>query len=243
MSAGLRPRRGAATDAVGTGDTVETGDAHGAEGAHGLEGAHGAEGALGVDDAVEADASVRSGGDAEDDADTEATPASRRRPGVRTPLGLLLAALLLTGGGLLALSDRAEDTPAAANRALTDSERTRRVVGDVSDALAAVFTYTPKDLATTERRARDVLRGEAAEDYRALFGRLRGKVRAQRLSLTTQVVRAGVVELADDRARLLVFLDQRAEREGARATTAAAQLSVTARLAGGHWTVTDIKAR
>ncbi|MGW0537179.1 hypothetical protein [Streptomyces sp. NPDC003032] len=156
---------------------------------------------------------------------------------------LVLAALLLAGGGLLILADRAAHTPAAANHALTDSERTRQVIGDVSDALAAVFTYTPDGLATTERRARDVLRGTAAEDYRNLIGKLRRQVRTQKLSLTTQVVRAGAVDLTGDRARLLVFLDQRAEREGAKATTAAAQLSVRAHLDDGHWLITDIKAR
>ncbi|MDG4862509.1 hypothetical protein P8605_30675 [Streptomyces sp. T-3] len=161
----------------------------------------------------------------------------------RVLAALALAALLLTGGGLLVLTDRAAHTPAAANRALTDSERTHQVIGDVSEALAAVFTYTPDDLATTERRARDVLRGTAAKDYRNLIGKLRQQVRKQQLSLTTQVVRAGAVDLTGDRAQLLVFLDQRAERKGAKATTAAAQLSVRAHLADGHWTITDIKAR
>ncbi|CAM5368126.1 hypothetical protein SALBM135S_08533 [Streptomyces alboniger] len=63
------------------------------------------------------------------------------------------------------------------------------------------------------------------------------------MSLTTQVVRAAAAELTGDSARLLVFLDQRAKRKGADATTAAAQLSVTARLDQGHWTITDITAR
>ncbi|MFC8128507.1 hypothetical protein [Streptomyces sp. NPDC057302] len=158
-------------------------------------------------------------------------------------LALVLAALLLSGGTLLVLTDRTANTPGAANQALTDSERTRRVIADVSDALTTIFTYTPDALATTERRAHDVLRGKAAKDYRALFGTLRRQVTEQQLSLTTQVVRAGAVELTGDQARLLVFLDQRAKREGAKATTAAAQLSITARLHDGHWTITDIKAR
>ncbi|WP_371530657.1 hypothetical protein OG302_36340 [Streptomyces sp. NBC_01283] len=180
------------------------------------------------------------------DVDTKvALPAGRLRGGRggRTLVALVLAALLLTGGTLLVLTDRTANTPGAANQALTDGERTRRVIADVSDALAVVFTYTPHDLATTERRARDVLRGQAAKDYRALFGKLRRQVGKQQLSLTTQVVRAGAVELSGDGARLLVFLDQRAKRKGARATTAAAQLSVTARLDDGHWTITDITAR
>ncbi|QES45494.1 hypothetical protein DEJ49_34920 [Streptomyces venezuelae] len=161
----------------------------------------------------------------------------------RTALALLLAALLLTGGTFLVLTARATDTSAADNHALTDGERTRRVVADVSDALAGIFTYASDDLAATERRAHDVLRGKAADDYRALFDRLRRQVGKQELSLTSQVVRAGAVELTDDRARLLVFLDQRAQRKSDKATTAPAQLAVTARLDGRRWTITDIKAR
>lgn len=179
------------------------------------------------------------------DADARAQPAPRRRMHHRgrTLLALLLAALLLSGGSLLVLTDRTANAPSAANQALTDGERTRRVIADISDALTTVFTYTPEDLATTERRARDVLRGKAARDYRALFGKLRRQVTRQELSLTTQVVRAAVVELTGGTARLLVFLDQRAQREGARASTAAAQLSIAARLDHGRWTITDIKAR
>ncbi|MEW1929379.1 hypothetical protein [Streptomyces sp. NPDC088360] len=170
-------------------------------------------------------------------------PRRRESRRSRTLLALVLAVLLLTGGTLLVLTDRTADAPGAANQALTDSERTRRVIADVSDALTTVFTYTPDDLSTTERRARDLLRGKAAKDYRALFGKLRRQVTEQQLSLTTQVVRAGAVELTGDKAQLLVFLDQRAKRKGAKATTAAAQLSVAARLHDGHWTITDIKAR
>jgi Mce-associated membrane protein len=42
---------------------------------------------------------------------------------------------------------------------------------------------------------------------------------------------------------LLVFLDQTAQRAGAAATTAAAQLSVTAEPKNGHWRITVLKAR
>lgn len=220
MSAGLKRRRAADADTADGGDGTDT------------EGVDAADG--GVDTGTEGV-----------DTGTAARPApcGRKRRGGRTLLALLLAALLLTGGTLLVLTDRTANAPGAANQALTDSERTRRVIADVSDALSTVFTYAPEDLATTERRAHRVLRGKAARDYRALFAKLRRQVTKQKLSMTTQVVRAGAVELTGDKARLLVFLDQRAKREGAKATTAAAQLSITARLADGHWTITDIKAR
>lgn len=172
------------------------------------------------------------------DTGMDATPLRHRTLAV-----LVLTALLATGGGLLAAADRAEHAPAARNRALADAEATRRVVGDISNALTAVFSYTPDDLPATGQRAREVLRGRAAKDYQALYTRLERQVRRQKLTLTTQVVRAAVRELSGERAELLVFLDQHAQRASADVTTAAAQLSVTARLYAGRWTITEIKAR
>jgi Mce-associated membrane protein len=117
------------------------------------------------------------------------------------------------------------------------------VTGDVSNALGTIFAYTPVDTASTARAADDLLDGAAADQYRLLFGQIRQRVAGQHLTLTTRVVRAGVVSLTADRARLLVFLDQTAQRAGAAPTTAAAQLSVSARLDGDHWRITDLKAR
>ncbi|MHC0433700.1 hypothetical protein ACX6XY_26545 [Streptomyces sp. O3] len=173
---------------------------------------------------------------------------SARRPG-RGPLTVLVVisvvVLLVTAGGLFTLAARAEQETeqAAANRALTDDKATRRVIDEVSRALGEVFSYAPDDLPATRRRAAEVLRGAAAKDYEAIFAQLEKRARRQKLTLTTYVVRAGVSELTADRARLLVFLDQRSEREGAKPSVVAAQLSVTARLDDGHWTITRIKAR
>ena len=82
----------------------------------------------------------------------------------------------------------------------------------------------PQDTRATEDAAKDLLGGRAASQYAALFGELRQRVAEQKLSLTTHVVRAGVVRLTRDQAELLVFLDQRAQRDGKPATAAAAQL-------------------
>jgi Mce-associated membrane protein len=58
------------------------------------------------------------------------------------------------------------------------------------------------------------------------------------------VVQAGVTRLSGDTAQLLVFLDQLIVRKDTPAgTSAAAQLSVTARLDSGHWRIIDIHAR
>ncbi|KOU47779.1 hypothetical protein ADK54_12230 [Streptomyces sp. WM6378] len=151
--------------------------------------------------------------------------------------------LLLAGAGLLFQAGQLTDTTATRNHALTDTSATTRVIGDVSNTLGKVFSYAPQDTRATEDAAKELLGGRAAGQYTSLFGELRQRVADQKLSLTTHVVRAGVTRLTRDTAELLVFLDQRAQRDTKPATTAAAQLSITARLTDGHWQITDIRAR
>ncbi|NEB76226.1 hypothetical protein G3I40_13485 [Streptomyces sp. SID14478] len=157
-----------------------------------------------------------------------------------TAAGVLLA---LTGGVLLYEAHELRSAPAADNHALTDVERTTQVNGDVSSALAKVFSYAPGGTDATERSARAVLSGRAASQYDQLFSQVKENVRSQRLTLTTQAVRVGTVSLHGDTAQLLVFLDQTARRGDKKPATSAAQLSVTARLRDDVWHIVDIKAR
>ena len=182
-----------------------------------------------------------------DDLDEVETEPAPRRRGFRFPFRLfgLALVLALVGGGLFFLRGPvSEDSPAADNRALTDTDATTKAIGDVSNALTRVFTYGPDDTATAERAATESLTGHAAADYQRLFGQVKQQVVAQRLTLKTHVVRAGLISLNGGRAQLLVFLDQVATRASkALGTPAAAQLSVTAELKDGLWRITEIKAR
>ncbi|NEE58032.1 hypothetical protein G3M55_77490, partial [Streptomyces sp. SID8455] len=85
-----------------------------------------------------------------------------------------------------------------------------------------------------------VLAGKALQQYAALFGQVEKQAADQKLTLTTHVVRAGVTRLTGSSAHLLVFLDQVYERRGRPATTASAQLSVTAELRDGQWRIVEI---
>lgn len=154
-----------------------------------------------------------------------------------------IAALLLTGGGFGYAAQQLKSPAAARNHALTDTGATSRLTGDVSSTLGRIFAYTPEDTRSAEQAAHDSLEGAAAGQYRKLFAQIRDQVPSQRLTLSTRVVRAAVVSLTGDRARLLVFLDQTAQRAGAAPTTAAAQLSVSAHLVGGHWKIDHLTAR
>ncbi|MGP9017358.1 hypothetical protein ACT1U9_02980 [Streptomyces sp. BR1] len=170
-------------------------------------------------------------------------PVALRRRLRRFLLPSLIAALVAVSAVLLLLDRELKDSPAASNRALTDGAATSEVLDEVSTAVGRVFTYDPATLARTRQDARSLLAGQAAKEYDGLFAQVQQRVGEQRLALTTRVARAGVRALTASRAELLLFLDQTSERRGQKATTVAAQLSVTAELDGGHWRITAIKAR
>ncbi|MEU2649816.1 nuclear transport factor 2 family protein [Streptomyces albidoflavus] len=178
--------------------------------------------------------------DGPDEADTTGPVRPRWR---RWALAALAAVLVLAGGGFFYGAHQLRTTPSAENRALTDPEATTQVGGEVSGGLARIFSYTPGGTAATERSARTVLAGKAARQYEDLFDQVRESLAEQRLTLTTQAVRTGVVELTGDRARLLVFLDQTSHRAKGDPATAAAQLTVTAQLTDGRWRITDLTTR
>ncbi|MFD5360884.1 hypothetical protein ACFWJ2_16085 [Streptomyces tendae] len=197
-------------------------------------------------------------GDAGDAPGEKDVPHGRLRKAV---LAATAAVLVLGGCGFFYAAHQLRSQAPARNHALTDTEATTRVAGDVGDALARIFSYTPDGTAAAERSASTVLDGRAARQYETLFARVRDDLTEQRVTLSTRAVRTGVIELEDDRARLLVFLDQTSHRgdgkgedkdkdkdkgkdEGdVEATTAAAQLTVTARLDDDRWRIVDIKAR
>ncbi|MGC0409445.1 Mce-associated membrane protein [Streptomyces sp. SAI-195] len=161
----------------------------------------------------------------------------------KAALAATAAVLVLGGCGFFYAAHQLRSQAPARNHALTDTEATTRVAGDVGEALARIFSYTPDGTAAARRSASTVLDGRAARQYETLFARVRDDLAEQRVTLSTRAVRTGVIELDGDRARLLVFLDQTSHRDKGKATTAAAQLTVTARLDDGRWRIVDIKAR
>ncbi|MDT3397035.1 hypothetical protein RKE29_10325 [Streptomyces sp. B1866] len=181
-----------------------------------------------------------------EDAEGAAAPAGAARDGrrrLRVAAVVALAVLLVASVVLLVRAAQLNGSPSKDNKALVDAATTGQVVGDVSDTLGRVLSYSPDGADTTAQDARELLGGKAAQQYEQLFSQVRRQVVEQRVTLTTRVVRAGVTELTAHRARVLVFLDQVTERSGQKATTNAAQLSVTAEPHDGHWLITDMKSR
>jgi Mce-associated membrane protein len=161
----------------------------------------------------------------------------------RGPLLLLAVTVLLAAvGGWLFV--QAPHERSGTNQALVDTAATNRVIGDVSGDIDQIFSYSYNDIGATRRAAATVLTGRAAGQYTTLFGQIRQHAAAQRLTLTSRVVSAGVTRLDGDHAQLLVFLDQTTTRgDTGRTSAAAAQLSISAELVAGHWVIDDMHAR
>ncbi|MFI0351202.1 hypothetical protein [Actinomadura sp. 9N407] len=157
---------------------------------------------------------------------------------------VLATVTVLLGGMTVWSHQQAEslrDAPAARNAALADAARTSEVKGGVTDIVNTVFSYDHADIAKTERAARTLLVGKAVQQYDAMFAPVRRQAPQERLVLTTTVTDGAVKMLQGDRARLLIFADQRSTRgSDGRTSYAAAMLAVDAVRRSGRWQISDI---
>lgn len=154
---------------------------------------------------------------------------------------LLAAALLAVG--IVGWWQHADLRAAAGvNQALVDAKATGQVRSVVARGLERVLSYDYQAPDATKQAASAVLSGRARQEYDRLFAKLQGTSEDRRLVLTARVTATGVVELADDTATLLVFVDQSSRRaEDKDADVSAAQLSVTARRTQDDWTITGLE--
>ncbi|GAA3661444.1 hypothetical protein GCM10022237_21710 [Nocardioides ginsengisoli] len=160
---------------------------------------------------------------------------------VRAVVPLLLAALVLAGLVLLGKARQEGRADHVANHAVVDPSATAQVQTAVSKALTQVFSYDTSDAAPTQQAADLLLVGQARRDYDLLFAALRKQAAGQQITQTATVQAAAVTALRGDRATLLVFLDQAAQRASDhQAQYAAAQLRVEARRTKGVWMISAI---
>ncbi|MEU6486882.1 hypothetical protein [Streptomyces sp. NPDC046887] len=144
----------------------------------------------------------------------EAPPAPHSR---RLPLALAATTVLLGAFGAWAASEAAalREAPALGNTALTDIGRTSEVTGQIGKAVSALFSYDHAAPAAADRAVRDHLTGKAVDQHRAMLAPVRAQGPGQKLVLTTTVTHTGVELIDGDRARVLVYADQRNTRTAA----------------------------
>jgi Mce-associated membrane protein len=175
----------------------------------------------------------------EDEAAEAEGPADRWRLG-RAPLLLGVASVLLAGFAILA-AVQAHGKQADRNVALTDASATSQVRQQVSAAINTIFSYNYADTGTTRAAAQRLLTGPAVRQYDSLFRLVQQEAPEQHLVLTTKVTNVGVELLIGDRARLLIFADQRDTRQKTQQTSyAGAMFAVNAVRQNGRWKIESI---
>jgi Mce-associated membrane protein len=176
---------------------------------------------------------------------TGATTPPRARPRRGLPAALGVLTVLLGGFAAWATGEAAalRDTPAARNAALTDIARTSEVKGQVTKAVNELFSYDYAAAAPADRAVRTHLTGKAVEQHRTMLAPVRSRAAQQKLVLTTTVTHSGVELIDGDRARVLVYADQRNTRTAAKkaeTTYGAAMFAVEAVRKDGAWRIAVI---
>ena len=176
--------------------------------------------------------------------DTAEAPAGGRRG--RAPALLGGAAVLLAAFAVVAgiQAHNLRGRPTSQNTALTDAAATSQVRRQVASAVDTVFSYNYADTAATRAAAQRLLTGPAVRQYDSLFKLVEQDAPAQHLVLTTKVTNSGVELLVGDRARVLIFANQRDTRMTTHQTSyAGAMFAVTALRQGkrgGQWKIENI---
>jgi Mce-associated membrane protein len=199
-----------------------------------------------VPSAVVGSADLADGDDA-DVAETAANDAAepvmsaRRRSAVIGFLvgGILVSLCLAAWFGLSAYQVR--NAESSANAALVDVAASNAVEDQVSRAIRTAFSYDYTNIARAQRAAKDVLIGKAVEQYNALLDRAAQQAIAEKMVLTTAVRAVGIMELKDNHARLLVFVDRQIIRASDKHDSASGQLIVVAERIDGVWKISDIQ--
>ncbi|MFE6974880.1 hypothetical protein [Streptomyces sp. NPDC057682] len=171
-------------------------------------------------------------------------PARLSRLRVTLPAVLCAATVLLGAFAAWAFTESGSlrDDPSRQNTALTDISRTSEVKGQITEAVGAVFSYDYASPAKSEAAVKKYLTGKAVGQHTDMLAAVRAQAPKQKLVLTTTVTESGVELLDGDRARLLVFADQRNTRTGTseETTYAAAMFAVDAVRRGGTWRISAI---
>ncbi|MBA0124706.1 hypothetical protein H0B56_04050 [Haloechinothrix sp. YIM 98757] len=131
---------------------------------------------------------------------------------------------------------------ATSNKALVDASATAKVKEDIGSAVERVLSYDHSAIEETEKAADELLITEdVRETYNDLYSEVKRIAPEQKMVLKTRVSRSAVIELDDDRARLLVFVDQSANREGQEdGNVGGSQLAVTAQRQDGQWKIAQL---
>ncbi|MBK0866339.1 hypothetical protein INP57_05950 [Saccharopolyspora sp. HNM0986] len=180
---------------------------------------------------------------------TEQSDQQRVQAGPNRPAIPLIAAGFVAAFVLACLAvwfgvETYRSSAATANEALVDEAATSEVNGQLSDAAAKIFSYDFADTGKAEQAAKNLLEGDAINEYNQLFSTVKQQAPAQKLVVTTTVKASSVLRLEGDRAEVLLFVDQNATRtDNGQNQVGPAQVVFNAKKHGDQWKITHISQK
>lgn len=165
------------------------------------------------------------------------------RMGATRLVALGLGTALLVLAVVLGWQTQSAEEEPVTNRALIDEAAGEDVVTFVSRGLTQVFSYDWSRPDATRQAADTVLSGQARTEYDTLYADLQARAPGQKLTLSAEVQVAGVQHLTQDKATLLVFVDQASTRaQDEESSVSAAQLAITVeRTDDDVWAITGLE--
>ena len=127
--------------------------------------------------------------------------------------------------------DRYDDRESAAEQAETVAE----------EAAGPVLSYDYRRLDDDIARATPYLTDSYAEEYRGLMDDLTAQAEQERIVVSADAIATGIVRSGDDRAEILVFVDQATSRGGADNRPLEMWVTMTMVDEGDGWLVDDMK--
>lgn len=171
-------------------------------------------------------------------------PAATGRSRLRLAGALFAIALVLAGAAVFFKVMDNKASSAYGNSALIDAAKTAQAQEQVKTGVESLLSYDFNDIAKTEQAANDLLATDAVRNqYNTVFAEVKRLAPEQQMVVTCTVSRAAVTMLEEDRAKVLLFVDQTATRAAPEAgtTVGGSQLSVNAELRDGKWKFTNLE--
>jgi Mce-associated membrane protein len=156
------------------------------------------------------------------------------------PIVLVVVALLLGGLAFWFAQQLSDARVGSGNNALSDVNATKDVVGAAQQAVTSVLSYKFDDMQSSTTRAKEYLDGEAVGQYDASMKALEKEIQDQKLQVVVNPVSVGVVRMAGDDARVLVFADQIGARADKQPSGGPTQFAMDMHRTGGKWKIVKL---
>jgi Mce-associated membrane protein len=163
-----------------------------------------------------------------------------RQASLTLPIVLVAVALLLGGLAFWFAQQLSDARVGSGNDALSDVNATKDVVGAAQQAVTSVLSYKFDDMQNSTTRAKEYLDGEAVGQYDASMKALEKEIQDQKLQVVVNPVSVGVVRMAGDDARVLVFADQIGARADKQPSGGPTQFAMDMHRDGGKWKIVKL---